>query len=39
MRTTVTLDREAAQMLREATHRSRNGFKETINAAIRAGLS
>lgn len=25
-------------MLREAMHRSRNGFKETLNAAIRAGL-
>lgn len=25
-------------MLREAMHRSRSGFKETLNAAIRAGL-
>ena len=25
-------------MLREAMHRSRNGFKQTLNAAIRAGL-
>lgn len=26
-------------MLREAMHRSRKGFKETLNAAVRAGLS
>lgn len=38
MRTTVTLDRDVEQMLREAMHRSRNGFKQTLNAAIRAGL-
>jgi len=25
-------------MLREAMHRSRSGFKQTLNAAIRAGL-
>jgi len=39
MRTKVTLDRDVEQMLREAMHRSRNGFKQTLNAAIRAGLS
>ena len=39
MRTTVTLDRDVERMLQEAMHRSRNGFKETLNAAIRAGLS
>ena len=38
MRTTVTLDRDVEQMLREAMHRSRSGFKQTLNAAIRAGL-
>ena len=38
MRTTVTLDRDVERMLREAMHRSRNGFKQTLNAAIRAGL-
>lgn len=39
MRTTVTLDRDVERMLREAMHDSRHSFKETINAAIRAGLS
>jgi hypothetical protein len=39
MRITVTLDRDVEQMLRKAMHRSRSGFKETVNAAIRAGLS
>jgi hypothetical protein len=29
----------AFHMLQEAMHRSRKGFKETLNAAIRAGLS
>jgi hypothetical protein len=38
MRTTVTLDRDVERMLREAMHRSRGGFKQTLNAAIRAGL-
>lgn len=38
MRTTVTLDKDVERMLREAMHRSRNGFKQTLNAAIRAGL-
>lgn len=38
MRTTVTLDRDVEQLLREAMHRSRSGFKQTLNAAIRAGL-
>jgi hypothetical protein len=38
MRTTVTLDRDVEPMLREAMHRSRSGFKQTLNAAIRAGL-
>jgi len=38
MRTTVTLDRDVERLLREAMHRSRNGFKQTLNAAVRAGL-
>jgi len=39
MRTTVTLDKDVEQMLRDAAHRSRASFKKTINAAIRAGLA
>ena len=39
MRTTVTLDEDVERMLREAMHRSRSGFKQTLNTAIRAGLS
>jgi hypothetical protein len=39
MRTTVTLDKDVERMVREAMHRSRSSFKETLNAAIRAGLS
>ena len=38
MRTTVTLDKDVERLLREAMHRSRAGFKQTLNAAIRAGL-
>ena len=38
MRTTVTLDRDVERLLREAMHRSRHGFKQTLNAAVRAGL-
>lgn len=38
MRTTVTLDRDVERLLREAMHRSRSGFKQTLNAAVRAGL-
>ena len=38
MRTTVTLDRDVERLLREAMHQSRSGFKQTLNAAIRAGL-
>ncbi len=39
MRTTVTLDKDVERLLREAMHRSRSGFKQTLNAAIRAGLN
>lgn len=38
MRTTVTLDKDVEQLLREAMHRSRRSFKETLNAAIRTAL-
>lgn len=39
MRTTVTLDRDVELLLREAMHRSKSGFKEALNEAVRAGLS
>ena len=38
MRTTVTLDKDVEQMLRDAVHHSRASFKETLNTAIRTGL-
>jgi len=38
MRTTVTLDKDVERMLRDAMHRTRRTFKETLNAALRAGL-
>jgi hypothetical protein len=38
MRTTVTLDEDVARLVRDAMHRSRRGFKETLNAAVRNGL-
>lgn len=39
MRTTVTLDEDVERLLREAMHRSKCGFKEALNAAVRAGLA
>ena len=39
MRTTVTLDKDFERMVRDAMHRSRRSFKETLNAALRAGIS
>ena len=39
MRTTVTLEKDVERMLRDAMHRSRRSFKQTLNAALRAGLS
>jgi hypothetical protein len=39
MRTTVTLERDVELMLRDAMHRSRRSFKETLNAALRLGLA
>ena len=38
MRTTVTLDHDVERLLREAMHRSRRSFKETLNRALRAAL-
>lgn len=38
MRTTVTLDPDVDRLLREAQHRMRTTFKETLNQAIRRGL-
>ena len=39
MRTTVTLDPDVQQLLRDAMHRRRLSFKEALNQAIRTGLS
>jgi hypothetical protein len=39
VRTTVTLDKDVERMLRDAMHGSRASFKQTLNAAIRAGLA
>jgi hypothetical protein len=38
MRTTVTLDKDVERLLKETMHRSRRGFKETLNAALRSAL-
>ena len=34
----MTLDADVERMLRDAMHRSRRTFKETLNAALRTGL-
>ena len=39
MRTTVTLDADVEHLLRNAMHRSRRSFKETLNSAIRTSLA
>ena len=39
VRTTVTLDKDVEGMLRDAMHRSRRSFKQTLNAALRIGLA
>jgi hypothetical protein len=39
MRTTVTLDADVEQLLRDAMQRRRQSFKEALNQAIRRGLS
>jgi hypothetical protein len=38
VRTTVTLDKDVEKMLRNAMHKSRSSFKETLNNAVRTGL-
>jgi hypothetical protein len=38
MRTTVTLDHDVERLLKEAMHRSRRSFKDTLNRALRAAL-
>lgn len=38
MRTTVTLDDDAEQMIREEMRRTQRSFKVTLNDAIRNGL-
>ena len=38
MRTTVTLEKDVERMLRDEMHHSRQSFKATLNAALRAGL-
>ena len=39
MRTTVTLDADVEQLLRDAMQSQRQSFKEALNQAIRRGLS
>ena len=38
MRTTVTLERDVERLVKDAMHRTRRSFKETLNAALRAAL-
>lgn len=39
MRTTLTLDPDVTQLLKEEAHRQRKPFKEVVNQAIRQGLA
>jgi hypothetical protein len=39
MRTTVTLDKDVERLLRDEMHRSRQSFKQALNASVRAGLT
>jgi hypothetical protein len=39
MRTTLTLDPDVVQLLKEEEHRQRKSFKEVVNDAIRRGLA
>lgn len=39
MRTTVTIDDDVARLLRDTMHRNRKSFKETLNGAVRNGLT
>ncbi|MBM3288609.1 MAG: antitoxin [Candidatus Hydrogenedentes bacterium] len=38
MRTTVTLDPDVERLLKDAMHRTRRSFKETLNDAVRRGI-
>ncbi len=38
MRTTLTLDKDVADRLKETAHRERRPFKHVVNDALRAGL-
>ncbi len=35
----MTLEADVEKMLRDSMHRSRKSFKQTLNAALRTGLS
>lgn len=35
----MTLDKDVEQLIRAAMHRTRRSFKETLNAALRVGLT
>ena len=35
----MTLEKDVERLLRDAMHRSRKSFKQTLNAALRTGLS
>ena len=39
MRTTLTLDPDVVQLLKEEEHRRRTSFKDVVNDAIRRGLA
>jgi hypothetical protein len=39
MRTTVTIDPDVQQLIREAMQQTGHGFKTTLNAAVRKGLA
>jgi len=39
MRTTLTIDDQLSQALREAAHRSGKPFKQVVNEALRKGLN
>lgn len=39
MRTTITLEADVAERLRESAHRTGKSFKQAVNDAVREGLS
>ena len=39
MRTTLTIDDDLAEKLREKAHRTRRSFKHVVNEALRAGIA